>query len=146
MYLPSRPLLSKLSLEFVVAERGGVQFQPRSSPPRTHLALRQADYNGDVICECSRQNSTPVILDAILRDTYILSMRSGASARVMCIGWSGRFLLPRIGEMKPTYHLGEGPASMEIAGCVAGSRTQFKSHLMMISTCPICNRCGNSAF
>jgi len=36
----------------------------------------------------------------------------------MCVCLSGRILLPRIGKMKPTC-LGEGPASMEIAGCVS---------------------------
>ena len=37
----------------------------------------------------------------------------------MCVYWSGRILLPRIGKMKPTYHLGEGPASIQITGCVS---------------------------
>ena len=85
----------------------------------------------------------PVILDAILRDTYILSMR--LAPVVMCIGWSGQILLPRIGKMKPMYHLREGPASMEIADVSAGSRTQLKTLPMMISLCPICNSCGTSA-
>ena len=55
MRLPSRPLLSKLIQDFVVAEHGGVQFPPRRSPPRIHFAQCQADYNGVVICECIRQ-------------------------------------------------------------------------------------------
>jgi hypothetical protein len=35
----------------------------------------------------------------------------------MCRGWSGLFLLPRIRKMKPTYHVGEDPATIEIAAC-----------------------------
>jgi hypothetical protein len=36
----------------------------------------------------------------------------------MCLGCCGRVLRPRIGKMEPSYHLGEGPASLEVAGCV----------------------------
>jgi len=52
---------------------------------------------------------------------YVYSVHAVvARVRVMCTGWSGRILLPLIGKIKPTYHLGEGPASVEIAECQMG--------------------------
>ena len=86
-----------------------------------------------------------VILDSILRDKVHSIYTAGAGVRVMCICWSSMVLLPCIGKMKLTYHLDECPTSTEMAGCVSWVSTQLKSLPMMISQCPVCNRCGTSA-
>jgi len=145
MRLPYIPLLSKVIQVFVVAEHGGVQLPPRRTPPRTHLAQRQAEYNGVVICECSRQNVNACYSRRYVA-RYVYSVNTtDARVRVMCIGWWGRILLPRIGNMKPTHHLGEGPASMEIAGCVSWIKDTIEVAPMMIFPCPVCNSCETSA-
>jgi poly-beta-hydroxyalkanoate depolymerase len=60
----------------------------------------------------------PVILDYIARYVYSIDA-AGAGVRVMCICWPSPVLLPCIVKMELTYRVGEGPTSMEMAGCVS---------------------------
>ena len=58
---------------------------------------------------------------------YVYSLNAaGAGVRVTCMCWSSLALLPCIGKMKLTYHLGEGPTSMEMVGCVDWVKYTFE--------------------
>jgi uncharacterized membrane protein YagU involved in acid resistance len=70
---------------------------------------------------------------------------SAIGVGVMCICWSILVLLPCIGKMKPTYNLGEGPTSMEMAGCISWVKYTIEVASRMISPYTVCNSCGTCA-
>jgi hypothetical protein len=104
-WFPSSSSQSKVGSNFHLGSRFLIPISP--SARWTTAALWSVNAAG--------RKSVPVIRGAISRDTYSINA-AGASVGIVCIY---RVLLPCVFKLQSTCHLGEGPTSVEMSGCIS---------------------------